>query len=387
MERASRKQYQSVLKYDGQESNSSEDESRQQSFGWICVQLSSSAACGIIFGFALEKGRVFEPQVIIDQMLFTRFVMLKMFLSASATSMFVFSSLSMLPATHQHFARAMREFTSGFGNKGVVSSLVGGSILGIGMTLSGACPGMIMVQVGTGTQNAVITLLGGLCGVVVYALMEPFMVRATKPKSPLQQHFLHQHVGGPYFNVALPFVVVLGVVVFAAELYAPWDSEVTVGGEGILGSLSWPPYMAGIVVGLLQIPTVLINCDTLGTSTSYCAVLAQGCRFPSVRRLFSYLAAYRSGASNWWQVFYAGGAVAGAYLSQWMAGSAGGTPGVSPVAAFIGGACLLFGSRLAAGCTSGHGLSGMGLLSVLSLVAVPAMFAGGIGTAVLSTML
>jgi len=28
---------------------------------------------GVCFGFALEKGRVFEPSVIIDQMLFHRF--------------------------------------------------------------------------------------------------------------------------------------------------------------------------------------------------------------------------------------------------------------------------------------------------------------------------
>lgn len=32
-------------------------------------------------------------------------------------------------------------------------------------------------------------------------------------------------------------------------------------------------------------------------------------------------------------------------------------------------------------CYSGHGLSGMGLLTWLSFIAVPAMFAGGIVTA------
>ena len=36
---------------------------------------------------------------------------------------------------------------------------------------------------------------------------------------------------------------------------------------------------------------------------------------------------------------------------------------------------------MAGGCTSGHGLSGMALLSVQSLLGVPAMFAGGIATA------
>ena len=36
---------------------------------------------------------------------------------------------------------------------------------------------------------------------------------------------------------------------------------------------------------------------------------------------------------------------------------------------------------MAGGCTSGHGLSGMALLSLQSILGVPAMFAGGIVTA------
>ena len=36
---------------------------------------------------------------------------------------------------------------------------------------------------------------------------------------------------------------------------------------------------------------------------------------------------------------------------------------------------------MAGGCTSGHGLSGMALLSLQSILGVPAMFAGGIATA------
>ena len=51
--------------------------------------------------------------------------------------------------------------------------------------------------------------------------------------------------------------------------------------------------------------------------------------------------------------------------------------------AFIGGFALLLGARIADGCTSGHGLSGMAQLAVGSTVAVAAMFAGGIATAML----
>jgi uncharacterized membrane protein YedE/YeeE len=44
---------------------------------------------------------------------------------------------------------------------------------------------------------------------------------------------------------------------------------------------------------------------------------------------------------------------------------------------------MLFGARVADGCTSGHGLSGMAQLAVGSTVAVAAMFAGGIVAATL----
>jgi uncharacterized membrane protein YedE/YeeE len=39
---------------------------------------------------------------------------------------------------------------------------------------------------------------------------------------------------------------------------------------------------------------------------------------------------------------------------------------------------MLFGARWAGGCTSGHGVSGVGQLAVASLVVVISMFAGGI---------
>jgi hypothetical protein len=49
--------------------------------------------------------------------------------------------------------------------------------------------------------------------------------------------------------------------------------------------------------------------------------------------------------------------------------------------AFVAGFLMLLGARIADGCTSGHGLSGMAQLAVGSTVALAAMFAGGIGAA------
>jgi hypothetical protein len=51
--------------------------------------------------------------------------------------------------------------------------------------------------------------------------------------------------------------------------------------------------------------------------------------------------------------------------------------------AFLAGFIMLAGARIADGCTSGHGISGIAQLAIGSFIAVTAMFAGGIATALL----
>jgi uncharacterized membrane protein YedE/YeeE len=50
-------------------------------------------------------------------------------------------------------------------------------------------------------------------------------------------------------------------------------------------------------------------------------------------------------------------------------------------AAFLGGVVIIFGARLADGCTSGHGISGSLQLAVSSWTFFLVMFASGIATA------
>src|SRR5262249_57591571 len=101
-------------------------------------------------------------------------------------------------------------------------------------------------------------------------------------------------------------------------------------------------------------------------------------------------------ARNWWQVALVVGIAIGAFISMrlsgarrhpispiWQRALGSSSPARRCVVAFVGGFIMLFGARIADGCTSGHGLSGMAQLAVGSTVAVAAMFAGGIATAML----
>jgi uncharacterized membrane protein YedE/YeeE len=162
-------------------------------------------------------------------------------------------------------------------------------------------------------------------------------------------------------------------------------------------SKAWSPYVAGVIIGLLQIPTFLLMDTALGASSSYVTVGAHiAGLFDGRDGEIKYLASHMWGAKDWWQVAVVGGIAVGAFLSMRLSGARRQT--ISPVwaratssttlaarapLAFLAGFIMLFGARIAGGCTSGHGISGMAQLSAGSTLAVVAMFAGGILTATL----
>lgn len=165
----------------------------------------------------------------------------------------------------------------------------------------------------------------------------------------------------------------------------------------VLKQKAWSPYAAGVLIGLLQIPTFLFMNTALGASSSFVMVAAHIASFfdPAVVGM-KYFASHMSGAKNWWQVAIVGGIAIGAFLSMRLSGARrqsispvwARTMGVRSLAvrapiAFVAGFVMLFGARIAGGCTSGHGISGIAQLSAGSTLAVAAMFAGGILTALL----
>src|SRR5262249_57898696 len=105
---------------------------------------------GVVFGLSLEKSRVFEPGVIVGQMQLRNFIMLKVFLSAVATGAVALSLLNGFgwvqlqprPATY-------------------AANVIGGSLLGAGGALAGACPGTTLAHIGARYPHALFPLLPG----------------------------------------------------------------------------------------------------------------------------------------------------------------------------------------------------------------------------------
>lgn len=155
----------------------------------------------------------------------------------------------------------------------------------------------------------------------------------------------------------------------------------------------WSPYAVGAGIGVLSWATFLFMDKALGTSTTMVGVAgaAEYVVAPEHVRQNAYLAKHVIEAPVVdWQfalvVFLAIGAFVAARLSRqrfvervprvWAARFGEGRAR-RYAGAFVGGAVLLFGARLAGGCTSGHGISGGLQLALSSWTFFLSMFASG----------
>jgi hypothetical protein len=161
-----------------------------------------SICIGIVFGFALEKSKVYLPSSIIGQMNFTNFVMVRVFFTAIAVGMFIVALLLSLSVSV--------DFTSYAYSR----SIVGGGIMGIGVALAGACPGTVIVQLSAGYKKAMITILGAFSGALLYALYE-YKILLYLGTEKCSYKSLYNFVSG---KIILGFltVVIIGIILYRA---------------------------------------------------------------------------------------------------------------------------------------------------------------------------
>lgn len=162
-----------------------------------------------------------------------------------------------------------------------------------------------------------------------------------------------------------------------------------------LRNKSWNPYLVGAGIGILSWLVFFVVNSPLGMSTEvskFSGWLAS--IFVGMEKVTSN--EYWSGTKpsfSYHTVFLIATAL-GAFLSSMLSGTfafekvpsvwsahQGGSVAKRMIVAFVGGVIILYGSRLAGGCTSGHGISGTLQLAVSSWVFFLSMFASGIVTA------
>jgi uncharacterized membrane protein YedE/YeeE len=153
---------------------------------------------------------------------------------------------------------------------------------------------------------------------------------------------------------------------------------------------SWSPYSAGALIGLLSVGSFFFLHKTLGTSTTFVkfsAALWQIFHKKSVLKT-SYFSDYLHNKS-WidWQMMLVLGIFIGAFLSKKMNKRKLEKQTALSIwqkaIAFFGGVILMFGARLAGGCTSGHAISGGFQLALSGYLFMIGVFAVGIPVAFL----
>src|SRR3569623_421161 len=179
----------------------------------VFVAVFVGIAMGIVFGFALEKSRVFEPGMIVGQMQMKNFIMFKVFLTAVATGAVVLAALNGFGYVKLSPKPALYS-----------ADILGGLILGAGITLAGACPGTTLAQIGAGYRDALFTLIGGLCGAVAFSYAQPALSKAFLTQGGGKIIF-SDLIGVPYWMAALALAAALVVMLVALEAWRPWRAE------------------------------------------------------------------------------------------------------------------------------------------------------------------
>jgi hypothetical protein len=178
-------------------------------------------AMGAVFGFALEKSRVFEPGVIVGQMQLRNFLMLKIFLTAVATGLVILAVL-------HGFG-----FTKLFPKPTLYGAdIIGGLLLGAGIALAGGCPGTIAAQIGAGYRDAWFTLAGGLLGAVAFTYLEPALNPVLLSGGP-GRLTLAGVTGWPFWLLALGFAAALVAVLVGLERWRAWREEIGPDADGL----------------------------------------------------------------------------------------------------------------------------------------------------------
>ncbi len=162
---------------------------------------------------------------------------------------------------------------------------------------------------------------------------------------------------------------------------------------------SWSPYVVGIGIGMLSWFAFATADKHLAITLQYehIAAMAQMIFAPATAATNRYYAVRAQAGLEpriGWYLILLAGVFIGALLSSWLSGDRsritvpplwrwrfGDSTAKRFAAAFVGGAVMVLGARIAGGCTSGHGISGTLQLAVQSWTFIVLAFVAAVATA------
>lgn len=256
-------------------------------------------------------------------------------------------------------------------------------MIGIAMAITGACPGTSLVQAAIGVPLSLYVVCGGVLGGMLFGGLQPKMntifsrdqargasddktTDVTVPPSD-GAYTIHDKLGYSVDTVLLAYEAMCVLMIVLATTFAPTRPTYL------------SPLLGALAIGGAQACSILLSRKTLGVSSAYAQI------GDMLRRLVS-PSTQSPAPASYGAARFAMGVMLGAKMMVThmpMLAVADAASDASRLSMVLGGAVMVFGARLAGGCTSGHGISGMATFGVASFVTVGAMFAGGITWAML----
>lgn len=249
--------------------------------------------------------------------------------------------------------------------------ILGGLIFGSGMAILGYCPGTLAISAGEGSLDAVIGIIGGLAGGVFYTLVLPFIAPVLGPN--FGKISLNSLLGSNSLFFVTLFIIGAFFIFLSFYLHKKDKNK----------SIKW--IRSGIALALLNVVVFSsgVTNRPVGASTA----------FPYVADLLTgivnndYFNKIKA-AGNWEVVFLTGAFIAALSISlikkdfkfvlihdNWKKYK-GDSQLKRVIWSFTGGFILIFGARMAGGCTSGHILSGGMQMAMSSLFFAVFTFVG-----------
>ncbi|CAG9936952.1 unnamed protein product [Clonostachys rosea f. rosea IK726] len=319
---------------------------------------------GAAFGAGIFAAGLHHPSVVASQLKFENHQFLQAFLTATASSAIIYSAVERLG-----FVRLQPRGPSPLGFFGRFDgNAIGGALLGAGMTLSGSAPETLLVQVAAGIRSGLFALQGAILGGALWAGPISTAVRNRRQNIVVQGGVttLNDQVGvSKPIGLAIFELVCAGTVV-ATNVFSANTTQSKV--SGVVG---------GLLLGAAQLFSVLSRKSMMGIS---------GC-YEEAGNIFWWLVngADSTKKPGHGSIVFGTGLVTGAFGMAYLVPELGGTSTwePTPLLATLGGVLMAVGSRLAGGCTSGHGISGMSLLSTSSLVTMGSALIAGAAVSLL----
>ncbi|KAG5994247.1 hypothetical protein E4U52_001305 [Claviceps spartinae] len=328
--------------------------------------MAATVISGAAFGAAMAAAGFYDPAAVVSQLKLENWHMGQAFLAATAASAAIY-----FVAERRDYVKISPRMSSPLGLFSKYDgNILGGALLGMGMALGESCPGALYAQLAAGVRSGWYALNGAIVGGILWTGIVSKGVQRLREKNAVrpERGVVNEQLGlSRGTTVLLLETACVGAIVATMTLHTPAS-----GSNYSTSASRIPGAVGGLLIGGAQLVSILTRRSMVGVSGSYEEI---GTLFWSLVRGADTTAK----PASYGNILFASGVAAGAwgFLKLLPGLVSAPTHLVSPRLAMTGGVLMAVGSRMAGGCTSGHGISGISLLSVSSVVTIVTAFVVG----------